>query len=772
MPPGLLERSRLTAADLTYLELGNYLTDVSQFRDPVSYLFAKQRVWREKIIPKAADSTKVQLLRGLGALSSLAVLGATQKLKDLTSGTAADLTSYGGAAAAGVLAILASLPTDVLAALGGADDWIDEMLGTPLERTPGDPKAREEKHYGKVGMFFRHFIEGVTHLLFAQDVRERVKGGWGSITPIPAERVTEVFGTSFTQYYPHEHTDQPPYVWDAGKRPQYPSLYGPSRRQRTLKDPDIGVMNAVDTHYVQYLAEGLEDVEQAWRALKPADTSGRQELLVRMGKLLHGIEDWFFHSNVVELLRLRAHTPPQGAAESDEDFLRRFVTQLSATDPEFAADQRRLRRKLYRRLRFPAYERGTKTESAGRLSRQTMSAPSLRHAYPAFPSQQDTSHTLMHALENLEHKLRLATDRLTRPAAGSLPRGGGLPGYVLCVARKLFEARDGTGRALLEQKAAERGVGITEVLAAVAGSGPQRARAELVIVDVLREWVPLFLTLLDESERMRLAAGIAPRSWPPEPGSDPPPRAKDAKTELDLQLERHEAALEPRTTDDERVENNYERAIRYLTDCGFLNSRGRDALTTAFKIDAETQKKLPGAPGAGGFLLQFAIELQEALDAGEAAAQRLDQDERRVFDQRSDNGAFNEIVGSHSLMSKDTLTSIPFFDDTRVLASVASSAVLIIMLQQVGAPAHGLDWTRILHHFIRYPPAGIGWERQAIALFHQNNRQIPKFADLPELAGLTRSATRPAAPRERRKRQELEEHYIRLEAELAGYRHP
>ncbi|MEV4888865.1 hypothetical protein AB0K48_05685, partial [Nonomuraea sp. NPDC055795] len=613
MPPGLLERSRLTEADLTYLELGNYLTDVSQFRDPVSYLFAKQRVWREKIIPKAADSTKVHLLRGLGALSSLAVLGATQKLKDLTSGTAADLTSYGGAAAAGVLAILASLPTDVLAALGGADDWIDEMLGTPLERTPGDPKAREEKHYGKVGMFFRHFIEGVTHLLFAQDVRERVKGDWGSITPIPAERVTEVFGTYFTQYYPHEHTDQPPYVWDASKRPKHPSLYGPSRRQRTLKDPDIGVMNAVDTHYVQYLAEGLEDVEQTWRTLKPADTSGRQELLVRMGKLLHGIEDWFFHSNVVELLRLRAHTPPQGAAESDEDFLRRFVTQLSATDPEFATGRRRLRRKLYRRLRFPAYERGTKTESAGRLSKQTMSTPSLRHAYPAFPSQQDTSHTLMHALENLEHKLRLATDKLTRPAAGSLPRGGGLPGYVLCVARKLFEARDGTGRKLLEQKAAERGVGITEVLAAVAGSGPQRARAELVIVDVLREWVPLFLTLLDESERMRLAANIAPRSWPPEPGSDPPPRAKDAKTELDLQLERHEAALKPRTTDDERVENNYERAIRYLTDCGFLNSRGRDALMTAFKIDAETQKKLPGAPGAGGFLLQFAIELQEAL---------------------------------------------------------------------------------------------------------------------------------------------------------------
>ena len=48
IPPEVLNRAKLTLDDLTYLELGNYLTDVSQFRGaPVFYIFAKQRKWRD-----------------------------------------------------------------------------------------------------------------------------------------------------------------------------------------------------------------------------------------------------------------------------------------------------------------------------------------------------------------------------------------------------------------------------------------------------------------------------------------------------------------------------------------------------------------------------------------------------------------------------------------------------------------------------------------------------------------------------------------------------
>ncbi|MBE8516861.1 hypothetical protein ILP97_04905 [Amycolatopsis sp. H6(2020)] len=759
VPADLLERSRLTVADLTYLELGNYLTDVSQFRDPVSYLFAKQRIWRDFIVPGVGD--KALPYRVLAVLAAVAGVAANRYLKDLIPGVSPAVTEVGGAAVAAAGTILAAVPSELLAALAGADDWIDAMFGTPLERTPGDPKHREEKHYGYLGQFFRHLIEGVTHLLFAQDVKERAKGEWGRVDPVSESRVTEIFADFFTQYFPHEHTDQPPYVWDASRRPAQPAMYGPSRRQRSMRDPDVGVMNAVDVHYVQYLSEELTDLEQQWRALKPGDAAGRQRLLVRLGKLLHGIEDWYFHSNVAEILSARGHTPPQGPAETDEDFLRRFVGEVAGSRPEFVAagatERRHLQRKLYRRLRFPAYESGTGAQSGGRLSTRVMSKPSLRHAYPAFPSQQDTAHTLLHAMENLEHKLTHAGRGRT---AGDL-LSQGLPEWVPRVVAKLVEARNGDGRRLLEEKAAARGVRVEEVAAALAAPGHQRALVQAVIVDVLREWVPLVVTLLDESERQRLAADVGPLEWTPGTTGSRPTH-KPGTTQLDNQVALHRKALEPRNTDDELVENNYERGIRYLTECGFLNDRGRQVMVKAFEIDHASHQLLADAPGSGGFLIRFAVELQQTLDAGDAATERLNEDKNSVFGQSSDNGAFSEIVGSHSLVSKDTVTSTPFFDDTRVMASVASSSVLSIMLEQVSGPAGGhLAWTEVLHHLIRYPPAGGGWERRAISFFRQNDGRIPAFADLPELAQLVKSSQRQSPPvrpaGDRSKRTELED---------------
>ena len=55
VPTTLLGQAKVSRDDLTYVELGNYLTDVSQFRDPVTYIFTKRRIWREKVIPKVAD---------------------------------------------------------------------------------------------------------------------------------------------------------------------------------------------------------------------------------------------------------------------------------------------------------------------------------------------------------------------------------------------------------------------------------------------------------------------------------------------------------------------------------------------------------------------------------------------------------------------------------------------------------------------------------------------------------------------------------------------
>jgi hypothetical protein len=753
--PRLLSGARLTAGDLTYLELGNYLTDVSQFRDPVTYIFAKQRIWREKVLPTVEEKLPN---RAATALVGALALGAGEAIKRLVSGTAGDVAEGAGIGVGALAGLLAAVPADLLADLFGADDWIDRLLGTPIDRAPLPPagvgpsdlrlkalKVRDEKHYGYLGEFFQHFIEGTTQLLFADDVAKRSKDDWGRVDAIPVSRVSEIYGEFFTQYFPHEHSDQPPYVWDASKRPDHPNLYGPSRRQRTLVDGEVGVMGVVDVFYVGYLAEGLAQVEDEWRALGRDDQNGRQRLLVKTGKLLHGVEDWFFHSNVVELLALRGFRPEQGETESDEAFLERFVENVASKRPEFAtadpAERRRLRRRLHRRLRYPAYESGTRAESYGRISRTKPSSPSLKHAYPAFPSSADTAHTLLHALGNLETKATGSEDELPSWLAAALEqRGIELPPVVEQLARPLVMS---------------------------------------FAVRELREWIPLVLTLLNESERQRLVANVAPEHWPLAAGAAAPPRTTE-KTETQLQQERHVKALQPQEAPDGRIESNYEQFVRYLAERGFLNQTGRKAMVAAFDVDRRSEELPTDAPGCGGFLMEFGLELQVNLDKGRTAVVQLNKSEGAVLGRATDNGAFNEIIGSHSLMSKDTLTSVPFFDDARVLASVASSSVFTILLQQVGAPQpdRRIAWEQILHHLIRFPPRNGGWERRALDMFAKQ-QEIPGFDDLPELARLAAASMTPVRPAAasapgrpaQSRRAALEERYHRLESEVAKYRY-
>lgn len=793
VPAALLGQARLSRDDLTYVELGNYLTDVSQFRDPVTFIFTKRRIWREKVIPRVADKFPIPKA-AIAAIGAGLVAGtklAEDVLPDELEGV---LYGVGGSAALAGL-----LPYDTYADLFGADNWIDAVLGTPMDRSASAQTAsglpgRDLRHYGLLGTFFAHFIEGVTHYLFAQEVRERNKGTWGRVQPIPQSRVSAVYAEFFTQYYPHEHTDQPPYVWDAGRRPQAASMYGESRRQRTLADVERGrergVMKAVDVHDVQYLAEGLSEVEDEWRRLRPGEAAGRQRLLVRVGKLLHGVEDWFFHSNVVELLALAGYRPRQEDTD-DEQYLRDFVRHVASTRPEFTAvtgaRKVRLQRKLYRRLRFPVYREARNAEESGGVASTRESRPCLRHAYPAFPSQQDTANTLLPALEHLGEKLG-------NPQSSS---SGGIPEWVGPVFQKLLAEVDGTDRQLVLDKSRARGVDPATVVLALLGAGTPRQNVRLVVIDVLREWVPLILSLLHEDERKRLVANVAPASWPLASGASPPSRDDDAPTESELQQKRHEAALEPRRTPDGRSEDNYARLARHLLDTGFLNEPGRAALQDAFAVDRRAEGIDGRTPGCGNLLLEFAVEQQQKLDAGEEKSAALDASPDSIVGRATDNGAFQEIVGSHSLMSKDTEGSTPFFDDARVLATVASNSVLTILLEQVSAPRvdRRLDWEAVLHHLIRFPPDNGGWERRALALFDDRQREargarqptaqaggqappaVPSYADLPELANLVAASMRPVpatppAPRRQSKREEMEERYRRLELELREYRHP
>jgi hypothetical protein len=192
LPADLLSRCRLTPSDLTYLELGNYLTDVSQFRDPVAFLFAKRGVWRDSIIPRAAGATDVAqgVVAGLGVLA-MPVLALTGHPRwAMVSGLAGGL--------------LPSLITEerLLDLFRDVDDWLDRMLGVPIDRVPPG-RRRTDAEYGYLGLFFQHFIEGITHMLFSEAVTERVPGPWAQVGRLPETALSAAIAEHFTQYYPH-----------------------------------------------------------------------------------------------------------------------------------------------------------------------------------------------------------------------------------------------------------------------------------------------------------------------------------------------------------------------------------------------------------------------------------------------------------------------------------------------------------------------------------------------------------------------------------------
>lgn len=774
IPPSLLDKASISRTELTYLEFGNFMTDVSQFRDPVWYILAKRTVWQEKVLEGA--STGSIIARSLAAaLAGAGAIGARKFDNSVLS------TGSAIAAAAGAVGALALSP-DNLADLLGLDDWIDKLFGVPFIAPSGQRRTDDE--YGYVGQFFREFIEGVTQMLFSSGAPDRVTGIWNTIEPLSETRVAELYKLAFTQYFPHEHTDQPPYTWDASRRENVKKWYGKSRRQKSL-ERDVGIMNAVDNAYIPYLADGLSTLAAEWRALRPEDSNERQLMLVRLGKILHGVEDWFFHSNVVELNRVVRHKPQKTVGETDETFVRRFVGDVlkgeksfllgddPRRDPKPTLGERRVefQRRLYRRLRYPVYDPGAPNASGGTPSKKP-STLRLDFAYPAFPSQQDTAHTLLGALENLESKFHGSGDE----SKSKVPPG------VVCALSK-FTQDTPEGRALFRERAKKRGITVPDHITGSAdliqiAATIDREKAELASMDVLREWMPLVMTLIVEDERDRLAANVTVDRWPLAPGEKPPVQ-DDEDAEIDAQLKRHAKALEPVRREGGAMESNYKLGMRLLRDCNMIGSRSRAAFDRAFAIDLVADKISKYASGAGGVLMIFAVKLhRERVETNKA----ITEFNRAgiIFDDVTDNGANDEIVGSHSLMSKDTVDSSPFFEDAHVMASVASQSVLHIFLQEVSSPATGgvTDWINVLRRLIRYPPATPGWEHVVITKYREKG-QIPKFDDIPELVRLSTGAKVPPNAVAHRKAQfrkrgidalGLEEEYIRLERVVAKYR--
>ncbi len=389
--------------EYTYLELGNYLTDVSQFRDPFAHMLAKRTIW--------GKATRKNWF--LAVLSVIPVIGVL---------------------------------TDVILDVADIDVWLNQLMG---EHEPAN------KRYGKLALYFENVILGITHVIFADDIpkkeaiRTMLPPEFQRLEPIPAKEVDRVYHSFFTQYYPHEHLDYPPYIIN-GEQRVYSRMYQRGSR---------GVIRFVE-EYLQFLSEDLSKLELRWKEKRGAskNTEDRHDLLVSFGKLLHAVEDYFFHTNYAEIHLWNSERSRYSSAEAEDIFKTRFARDallsyrsypgytgydLAATgsDPE-AGSHTQWRRKLMRRLRYPVYVPPNQLSKSESLS-------SLDLVYPGGFESKDMFHTMAGALESLERLLVRFDDLASHVppplrAELHLPSSGKLRDSNLVLIRTLFNADERT----------------------------------------------------------------------------------------------------------------------------------------------------------------------------------------------------------------------------------------------------------------------------------------------------------------------------------------
>lgn len=329
----------LPGVNFVYLELGNFMTDIAQFRDPYAFMKAKGRIWNTATVD--------------GGLRALAVkLG-----------------------------------------VGSVRPWMDDLMG----------QARKGRRYGALSDFFEQIALFFTHEFFANDSPITLKfllaapqAGKLIIKPLPPAEVDRVFKWAFTQYYPHEHVDFPPE--GEGRKHRENGLFRPSSRD---------VINYLEEH-LQYVSEELSKIEYEWVLKRnlPVTDPARCDLQVRFGHILHAVEDFYFHSNTVEvrqwhkLLKLYPQRRPDEKYD-DYQFLVSNILQGTRHQTQSAEVKTRLARRLARRLRYPIFVRGTEGDPKA-------SVGATKLIYTGGFGETDMYHTMHGALHALEEVLELS----------------------------------------------------------------------------------------------------------------------------------------------------------------------------------------------------------------------------------------------------------------------------------------------------------------------------------------------------------------------------
>ena len=159
-----------------------------------------------------------------------------------------------------------------------------------------------------------------------------------------------------------------------------------------------------------------------------------------------------------------------------------------------------MQRRLYRRLRFPVYNRATRSRQR-RHREQGHLAAQARPRYPAFPRSRT------------RHIRCLVRSRTWRASCTVPAAARGVPPWLGCALDKF--AATGEGKRALRGEGRGAWRRRAEVRRTISDHSPTATKAKrlAVLKDVLREWMPLVLTLLirgraPAARRERRPAGV------------------------------------------------------------------------------------------------------------------------------------------------------------------------------------------------------------------------------------------------------------------------
>lgn len=270
-----LKRSNRQNLEITAFYLGNWLTDVSQVVDPVAY-----------------DSVNANVQEFLNTARAML----NQMVRDLPG--------------------FVGEPLEQLGLSNAVDAFLEELEKSIKTLLAGGRNSQ-------LGRGLRDLFWGAGYFKFVVDDQ-------GNASELDPDVYDHIYTTHFTQYYPHEHLDRPVkgngLASDTGMGPLNPITAKPADvKNRDLYDYlryDIQVAAGI----LALLDGGLDGCADSWASatFHPSQMDGVvpptefrdefgtfqevsdknkvwSEYLARLGHALHAVEDYFSHSNFVEM---------------------------------------------------------------------------------------------------------------------------------------------------------------------------------------------------------------------------------------------------------------------------------------------------------------------------------------------------------------------------------------------------------------------------------------------------------------------------------------